>query len=64
VVVERVFVDAFSSSSPSRDPILVEDRSLILERVDIVFVVVVVVVVSTPFFFADFTAMILLLLLL
>jgi len=62
VVVERVFVDAFSSSSPSRDPILVEDRSLILERVDIV--VVVVLVVSTPFFFADFTAMILLLLLL
>jgi hypothetical protein len=41
VVVERVFVDAFSSSSPRRDPILVEDRSLILERVDI-FVVVVV----------------------
>jgi len=34
-----VFVDAFSSSSPRRDPILVEDRSLILERVDI-FVVV------------------------
>ena len=30
-----MFVDAFSSSSPRRDPILVEDRSLILERVDI-----------------------------
>lgn len=49
-----MFVDAFSSSSPRRDPILVEDRSLILERVDI----------STPlllffffFFAADLTAM-------
>jgi hypothetical protein len=41
LLFSRVFVDAFSSSSssPSRDdPILVEDRSLILERVDIVVV--------------------------
>ena len=51
MVVERVFVDAFSSSSPRRDPILVEDRSLILERVDILLLFFFF------FFAADLTAM-------
>jgi len=46
-----VFVDAFSSSSPRRDPILVEDRSLILERVDILLLFFFF------FFAADLTAM-------
>jgi len=47
-----VFVDAFSSSSPRRDPILVEDRSLILERVDILLLLLFFF-----FFAADLTAM-------
>ena len=46
-----MFVDAFSSSSPRRDPILVEDRSLILERVDILLLFFFF------FFAADLTAM-------